>query len=46
MLEKFKNKEDYEICTAITKIIEQWSPININKKIKIKNKTHKENNNE
>jgi hypothetical protein len=44
MLEKFKSKEDYEICTAITKIIEQWSPIN--KNVKRKNKPCKENNNE
>lgn len=26
MLEKFKNKEEYEICTNITKMIKQWPP--------------------
>lgn len=27
MLEKFKSKEDYEMCTNITKIIDHWPPI-------------------
>jgi len=26
MLEKFKNKEEYEICTNISKMIKQWPP--------------------
>lgn len=26
MLEKFKSKEEYEACTALTKIIKEWTP--------------------
>ena len=44
MLEKFKSKEDYEICTDITKIIKFWGTIN--KKTKRKNKPCKEKDNE
>jgi hypothetical protein len=34
MLEKFKSKEDYEMCTNITKIMKQWSPLKKSRSIK------------
>lgn len=37
MLEKFKSKEEYEICTNISKMIKRWPPKN--KKIKTINAT-------
>lgn len=37
LLEKFKSKEEYEICTNITKMIKQWPPKRKTKKISTKN---------
>jgi len=42
ILEKFKSKEEYEICTDISKIIDKWTP----KKEKIKRKYVRKNKNE
>jgi Ni,Fe-hydrogenase maturation factor len=44
MLEKFKNKEDYEICMDITKLIKKWTAVN--KKPRRKSKPCKEKDNE
>jgi hypothetical protein len=42
MLEKFKSKEDYEICTDLSNIIKSWKPKN--KKITRKKSSDKTNN--